>query len=436
MKTRFLHCADIHLGYQQYNQKERLNDFHRALLAVVEQAIAEKVDFVILAGDLFQKRAIDALTLNQAMYALRLLKSAGIPCIAVEGNHERAYYEETLGWMKFLALQDLLILLDAEFSDGKPQLQPWDARRRQGSYVEPVPGLRVHGLRYYGSGTATAMQAYAEALAVLPSHGIAYTIFVAHAGVEGQMDDKAGGLSNRQWAVLHPHVDYLALGHFHMPFQLENWIYNPGSPENCSIAETEWKSRGYLLVDVDTERPSSPDDLKHTVVQGNTPRRACRLYSFRTDLLSTPDLLMARLREFLQRRAIELRDEVNHSAGREFLPPVVELYLTGVLPFDRSGLDIAAIRDLLDEAFHPLVAMVKNLTQNADYAVDVGATLTRAELERQVLASLFARDQRYAGQNEAWAALALSLKQLALSEASPAAILDELGAQMERVGAE
>ena len=71
--------------------------------------------------------------------------------------------------MKFLALQDLLILLDAEFVDGVPQLQPWDPKRRQGSYIDIVPGVRVHGLRYYGSGTALAVQAYGAALAELPA---------------------------------------------------------------------------------------------------------------------------------------------------------------------------------------------------------------------------------------------------------------------------
>ena len=85
-----------------------------AFLAVVDAAIKEKVDFVILAGDLFEKRSIDALTLNQAMRGLERLRDANIPCIAVEGNHEHAYYGETLGWMRFLAVRDLMVLLDPE----------------------------------------------------------------------------------------------------------------------------------------------------------------------------------------------------------------------------------------------------------------------------------------------------------------------------------
>jgi DNA repair exonuclease SbcCD nuclease subunit len=271
---RFLHCADIHLGYQQYNLKERFNDFGRAFYAVLDRAIEQRVDFVILAGDLFHKRSIDALSLNQAMHGLARLREAGIPCIAVEGNHERSYYEEAIGWMKFLALQELLILLDAEFTDHKVLLRAWDPRKRQGSYIDLPGGVRVHGMRYYGSGTVIAVQAYAEALAQLDAAPAAYNIFVAHAGVEGQLDEKAGGLSLRQWAPLRPHVDYVALGHFHKPFRIDNWIHNPGSPENCSISENEWPERGYLLVDLDPGA-TEPAARQHAV-QGRNCRRCFR----------------------------------------------------------------------------------------------------------------------------------------------------------------
>jgi hypothetical protein len=50
-----------------------------------------------------------------------------------------------------------------------------------------------------------------------------------------------------------------------------------------------------------------------------------------------------------------------------------------------------------------------------------------------VLAGLFARDARYAAHNEEWAALAAHLKQLALADASPSAILDDLAAQIVQI---
>ena len=455
MTMRFLHCADIHLGYQQYNHKERFNDFARAFNAVVDQAlelddknrvIGRRVDFVILAGDLFHKRSIDALTLNQAIRGLERLRKAGIPCIAVEGNHERSYYEETIGWMKFLALQDLIILLDAEFSDLKAQLRPWDPVRRQGSYIDLPGNVRVHGMRYYGSGTILAVQAYAEALAQLPPGDTKYNIFVAHAGVEGQMDEKAGGLSPRQWSPLRPHIDYVALGHFHKPFEVDNWIYNPGSPENCSIAEDDWPHRGYIMADLDLT-DNGKEAPRHTVLQCRNQRRCFRLYPFKTDNVQSPGELHERLRGFLNRKATELADHMATEVKRQenakqgeqrppdLLPPVIELYLTGVLPFERGALDVPAIELIVQECFQPapLVALVKNLTQPADFAINPDATLSRVALEQQVLADLFGRDARYAAHSSAWATMAINLKQLVLSGASASAVLDELAAEVESI---
>ena len=39
MKIRFLHCADIHLGYMQYGHKERFNVFAAAFQAVIDKAM-------------------------------------------------------------------------------------------------------------------------------------------------------------------------------------------------------------------------------------------------------------------------------------------------------------------------------------------------------------------------------------------------------------
>jgi hypothetical protein len=302
-------------------------------------------------------------------------------------------------------------------------------------------------MRYTGSGTVTAVQAYADALAQLPPDPtVRFNIFVAHAGVEGQMDEKAGGLSLRQWSPLRPHVDYVALGHFHKPFEVDNWIFNPGSPENCSIAENDWKERGYLVVDLDLDAPR--EAVRHTVtVRGRNPRRYFRLYPFKLDHVQSPDDLHTRLRAFVQRKATELADEIAIEAKQQkklgtrdqrppdLQPPVIELYLTGTLPFERNALDIGAIEAILQEGFQPppLVALVKNLTQPADFAVNPDVMLSRSALEQRVLADLFSRDTRYAAHSGEWAQLAISLKQLVLNGASATAVLDELSVQVETI---
>ncbi|MBP7963545.1 MAG: exonuclease SbcCD subunit D [Caldilineaceae bacterium] len=425
MKTKFLHIADLHLGYDQYGHKERFNDFTRAFKAVIDAAITEKVAFVILAGDLFQKRAIDALTLGQAMRVLTTLKQAGIPCIAVEGNHEKAYYKERLGWMEFLANQDLLTLLSPDFEAAPFALTPY--AKHKGAYIDPVPGLRVIGLKYMGSSTAAAIERTAEALAALPDEakaGIEYTIFVAHTGIEGVLAGQSGGLSHRQLAPLRPHVDYLALGHIHKPFTFDNWIYNPGSPETCSLTEAQWPERGYFVVEVDTDKERAEDEPKHTATLRANPRRPFHRFSVKTDLHQSPEALMEWTSQFLTRKARDLG--ASKATGQT--QPVVELSLFGNLPFDRSALDLAVLKALVDEHFHPLVTLVKNQTQPTEFEIRVEEGMTRPQLERQILSDLFMQDDRFAAHRDAWADLAVTLKGLAVSNTPAEAILAELEA--------
>jgi exonuclease SbcD len=425
MRVRFLHMADCHLGYRQYNLRERFNDFGQAFHNVVNTAIAEKVDFVLLAGDLFQKRSIDALTLNQAIVGLEKLRNAQIPCIAVEGNHEHAYYEDYIGWMKFLALRQLLILLDPEkFEEGKPQLKPYS--QRSGSYFDPLPGVRVHGLRYLGASTARALEGYAAALQELPRDGVEYSIFLTHAGVDGVLAEQVGGLTARQLAPLRGHVDYLALGHIHKPFERDGWVYNPGSLETCSIVEAQWPDRGYYLVEVDTSRSEGP---KHVATLHANRRRQFYQVMMKVDTFQSPDHLYSQCEELLKRRA---RDHGVARLGPKDRPVVV-LNLKGVLPFDRAALDLAHLEQLVCSCYEPLHVMVNNHTQSADYAVEPGEAMGRTALERQVLADLFARDVRFREHSQSWARAAMEIKSMVLEGAEPQAVVEELDARMAAI---
>src|SRR5437879_12708026 len=78
MRASFIHIADTHLGYEQYGVRERFNDFSRAFWDIIDEALRRPVDFVISAGDLFNKRAIDAQTLIHAIEGLKKLKDMHI----------------------------------------------------------------------------------------------------------------------------------------------------------------------------------------------------------------------------------------------------------------------------------------------------------------------------------------------------------------------
>jgi DNA repair exonuclease SbcCD nuclease subunit len=86
--TRVIHTGDTHLGYRQYHRPERREDFLDAFRTVAEDAVADDADAVVHAGDLFHDRRPTLPDIMGALSVLRTLEDAGIPFLAVVGNHE------------------------------------------------------------------------------------------------------------------------------------------------------------------------------------------------------------------------------------------------------------------------------------------------------------------------------------------------------------
>jgi len=109
---KFAHIADVHLGYEQYNQPWRAEDFAKAFKIIAEKAVESNVDFVVIAGDLFHRSLPSPRTIKDAIETLRIFRMENIPVFAVEGNHDKtsrdisAYHLlESLGLLNVLGLR-------------------------------------------------------------------------------------------------------------------------------------------------------------------------------------------------------------------------------------------------------------------------------------------------------------------------------------------
>lgn len=407
---RFLHTADIHLGYQQYNSKERFNDFGRAFLRVVESACTEKVDFFLLAGDFFEKRTVDPLAMRQAVEGLQRLKAAGIPVIAVEGNHERAHYRDQLSWLEFLDGIGLLILLDARPKDGRIALTPYSPDEG-GAYVDLPGGVRVYGLKYYGAATERVLSLFQQALSELPGPQPAYSILLMHAGLEGVLARCSGAVPRQAIEPLRPYLNYVALGHIHKPYEIDGWIYNPGSLETWSMDEAEWTNRGYYAVDL-----AAHSAMTHEAQLVPTKRRHFERLRVSIEHCPTPESVYNAVQSRLRRLRLP----------EEGPAPVIEVTLEGILQFDRLELDLGHVETLVEEATAPLMARVQNATTPSNFEVNLHQATSRAELEYQVLSDLIERDIRYRADAKLWAELALDLKRMALDGSAPETVLEHL----------
>ena len=94
-------------------------------------------------------------------------------------------------------------------------------------------------------GCGPSEQAIQEAL---PKDDGLFHILIQHFGIKGQMKN-VPGIPLYKVQTLKDRVDYLALGHYHLQFKLDGWIFNPGSGEAVSSVESNYK-RGVFLVNI------------------------------------------------------------------------------------------------------------------------------------------------------------------------------------------
>jgi DNA repair protein SbcD/Mre11 len=413
MQASFIHMADVHLGYEQYGVRERFNDFSRSFWEIVDEAIARKVNFVIVAGDLFNKRSLDALTLIHAIEGFRKLKDHAIPVIAIEGNHDRSYYRDGVSWLQFLCYQGYIQLLNPIMRDGIPQITPWDPTTMQGSYVDLLDGsLRIYGLPWQGASTLRSLEGMAaslqEARADEDRLGVSYRLLTMHTGVDGLVAHVHGLPTLSQFQPLHSSINYLALGHVHKPYEFDDWIYNPGSTENCGAEEAQWQDRGYYYVEVDTETRT------HHATRLVNKRRSFVRYDIRIDTLTDPDQIYRHLEDYCHREGPRYKDE----------QAVVSIRLIGTFAFDAGALDQQRLEEMVQQYFTPLYVRIENTANDQDYAPDDNSFdgLDRTlwyELERHIFADLVGMDSRYLPAREQWSSVLSELKSSALRKEQP-----------------
>ena len=226
----FLHAADLHLdsplrGLDADAPADRIRGATRqALTNLVQLAKDEQVDFVLLAGDLYDGDWKDWRTGHFLVSQLAELKRAGIPVIAISGNHDA----------------------EAVLTQGLPfpgTMLP----SRQAATAIPIPGVAVHGQSF-------ATRAVREPLA------LAYPKPLDDHFNIGLLHTACGSTEHDNYAPCTPAelrakgYDYWALGHVHQRLELSRdpWIVFPGNVQGRHIREEG--SKGASLVRVEAGR--------------------------------------------------------------------------------------------------------------------------------------------------------------------------------------
>jgi exonuclease SbcD len=290
---RLLHTSDWHLGRSLH--RVDLRDAQAAHLDhLVEVVRAERVDAVLVAGDVFDRAVppVDAVALyDEALFRLR---DAGARVVVTSGNHDSASrlgvgarLVDAAGVHVRTRPRDCgaPVLLADEHGEvavyGLPYLEPEAVR----TLLPPDPGGSTEALRGHAGVLGRAMACVRDDL----SRRSARSVVLAHAWVTGgepsdsERDVRVGGVGDVS-AALFDGVDYTALGHLHGAQVLRPGLRYSGSPLAFSFSEAD-HVKGAWLVELDARGLCRVE-----AVPAPVPRRLSGLTGSLPDLLVDPEL--------------------------------------------------------------------------------------------------------------------------------------------------
>lgn len=229
---KFLHAADLHLDsplerleqYEGAPAQENRDAARRALERLVQLAIDEQVQFVVIAGDLYDSDWKDYGTGLFFIAQMARLREAGIPVYLIAGNHDAANK-----MTRSLRLPEGILLLD---------------HNRAVTHRLDHLGVAIHGQSF-------AKQAVMDDLTLKYPQGVKgfFNLGLLHTSADGREGHERyapctlDGLKRLEY-------DYWALGHVHTREMLceAPYIVFPGNIQGRNPRETGVK--GCYLVSV------------------------------------------------------------------------------------------------------------------------------------------------------------------------------------------
>ena len=246
MAFRFVHTGDLHLdspfiGLSTEAPENVVETLRESTISawrnIIDLALEEEADFLLVAGDAFE-RANRTLR-GQLVFrdGLRDLSDAGIPSFVVTGNHDPLD-----GWEPSVSWPELAHRFPAHEVTSRPVL-------RGGGEI-----ARIHGISYHQRDIKANLAKQFEREAETP-----FAIGLLHTNVSGQ-EGHANYAPCTLTDLRDSGMDYWALGHIHAHRVLSDarpTIVYCGNPQGRDPGEMD--ARGCYLVDVDDAGRATPE---------------------------------------------------------------------------------------------------------------------------------------------------------------------------------
>jgi DNA repair protein SbcD/Mre11 len=284
---RLLHTSDWHIG-RSLHGSDLLAEQEEVLGRLAEVVVAESVDVVLVAGDVYDRAVPSADATAVLDRALMRLRSAGAVVILTPGNHDsarRLAFGAGLMARSGVHVRAVTPALDEPvlLSDQHGEVAVYGL-----PYLEPEIARHELGLadgRSHEAVLAAAMDRVRADRFLRPG---ARSVVLAHAFVGGgvasdsERDICVGGVDLVPASVFDG-VDYVALGHLHRPQTLSPRLRYSGSPLAYSFGEAGQQKQAWL-VDLDADGLA---DVRPLLLP--TPRELTVLTGTLDELLENPE---------------------------------------------------------------------------------------------------------------------------------------------------
>ncbi|MCX8076817.1 MAG: exonuclease SbcCD subunit D [Aquificaceae bacterium] len=270
---RLLHIADLHAGKRLYEHISRKEDLLYALQQVEDICKEEKVNVLLVAGDIFDKKAPDFESQNIIMEFFIELCTSGIHVVAIAGNHDSYDFMKVHRNLRKLTNIHVFDRPVANPSEAVLQIDNLKIACLPYPDEKVITDLNEERYRDYSHKVASYMKALAKQV-----EDAQYRILLAHL-----MVDKATVAGSELYSSISPmyavkaesipeDFQYVALGHVHKNQRIEGpvpKVYYAGSLYQINFSEKGMDKFVNLLilednmVKVETKRL----DLKRQLIE-------------------------------------------------------------------------------------------------------------------------------------------------------------------------
>jgi DNA repair protein SbcD/Mre11 len=238
---KFTHMADVHIGGWREPKLSFLS--LEAFKQAIDQSISSEVDFVIIAGDLFNTSVPGIDYIKEVVNQLMKLKNKNIPVYIVPGSHDFSPSGKTM--LDVLENAGLLInvVKAKKLSEDKFELLFTQDLKTQVKITGMLGKKNMLEKSYYKSIDYTNLNS---------EDG--FKIFIFHTALDEFKSEDLSSMESSPLSFLPPGFDYYAGGHVHIidkkSFENHKNVVYPGPTFPNSFSELEkLKHGGYFLYD-------------------------------------------------------------------------------------------------------------------------------------------------------------------------------------------